>query len=188
VEVVHDKSKYSFDRLQGLAAKWVSTDFYKVCRERHYKNIEPRIFFEKLLVDKNGQIPADYKVHCFRLKDEPPVMYTVQISDRFGPRPRASVYDADWNLLDIRIGNYEQSSTPEPRPENLDAVLDAAAKLSREFDYVRVDLYAPDNTVYFGELTFTPGAGVVPMFPDCADFAWGEFLTRTNVAQSVKSW
>jgi hypothetical protein len=57
VEVVHDKSKYSFDQLQGLAVKWVSTDFYKVCRERHYKNIEPRIFFEKLSSTKTDRSP-----------------------------------------------------------------------------------------------------------------------------------
>jgi hypothetical protein len=38
-----------------------------------------------------------------------------------------------------------------------------AAKLAEDFDYVCVELHVPDNDVFFGELTFTPGAGVLPM-------------------------
>ena len=33
-------------------------------------------------------------------------------------------------------------------------------KLSKPFPLVRVDLYIVDNKVYFGELTFTPAAGL----------------------------
>ena len=51
--------------------------------------------------------------------------------------------------------------------------------LSEDFDYVRVDLYAPDNEVYFGELTFTLGAGVLPFGPDEVDYEWGRLLTST---------
>jgi len=32
-----------------------------------------------------------------------------------------------------------------------------AKKLSEDFDFVRVDFYIHNNTVYLGELTFTPG-------------------------------
>jgi hypothetical protein len=176
VEIVRDKSMDSFERLRRLAVQWLSTDFYKNARERHYRDIEPRLFFETLLLDKRDQIPADYKVHCFRREPGRPVMYIVQISDRFGRYPRGNVYDVDWNHLDVTIGHYARSAAPEPPPENLDAVLEAAETLSQGFDYVRVDLYAPDSALYFGELTFTPGAGVVPMFPDRVDFEWGELF------------
>lgn len=176
VEIVHDKSKVDFEELQQLSALWLSTNFYKNARERHYKNIEPRLFFEALLLDKRGKIPADYKVHCFGRKAGVPKMYIVHISDRFGHAPRGNVYDVDWNHLDVTIGEYARSATPEPRPDNLCEVLGVAEVLSRGFDYVRVDLYAPDNAIYFGELTFTPGAGVVPMFPDQIDFEWGKLF------------
>ena len=53
------------------------------------------------------------------------------------------------------------------------------SQLSEDFDYVRVDLYAPDNEVYFAELTFTPGAGVLPFAPDKVDYEWGRLLTST---------
>ncbi|WP_245253612.1 ATP-grasp fold amidoligase family protein [Paraburkholderia sp. LEh10] len=176
VEIVRDKSKVSYEHLKRLADRWLATEFYHVSRERHYKEIEPRLFFEKLLLDSSGQVPADYKVHCFRREGRRPVMYIVQISDRFGPLPRGNVYDVDWNYLDVTIGEYARSATPEPPPPNLSDILQAADKLSRDFDYVRVDLYAPDNALFFGELTFTPGAGVVPMFPDRVDFEWGGLI------------
>jgi hypothetical protein len=176
VEIVRDKSKVSYEHLKKLADRWLAMEFYHVSRERHYKEIQPRLFFEKLLLDSAGQVPADYKVHVFRREGMRPVMYIVQISDRFGPIPRGNVYDVDWNYLDVTIGDYARSPTPEPPPPNLSKILEAADKLSRDFDYVRVDLYAPDNALFFGELTFTPGAGVVPMFPDQVDFEWGGLI------------
>jgi hypothetical protein len=176
VEIVRDKSKVNYEHLKNLADRWLATEYYHVSRERHYKEIEPRLFFEKLLLDSSGQVPADYKVHVFRRQGTRPVMYVVQISDRFGPSPRGNVYDVDWNHLDVTIGEYARSAIPEPPPSNLSELLGAADELSRDFDYVRVDLYAPDNALFFGELTFTPGAGVVPMFPDQVDFEWGELI------------
>ncbi|CAB3807806.1 hypothetical protein LMG27177_06416 [Paraburkholderia fynbosensis] len=177
VEIVWDKSQRTFEDLQLLANRWTSTDFYKIARERHYREIQPRIFFEDLLLDERGQIPADYKVHCFGGRPGRPMMFIVVISDRFGSDTRGDVYDVQWNHLDVGIGPYARSTTPQPPPENLESILETAVVLSEDFNYVRVDLYAPDNDVYFGELTFTPGAGVVPTRPDRVDFEWGRLLT-----------
>ncbi|MDR7003254.1 ATP-grasp fold amidoligase family protein [Paraburkholderia strydomiana] len=177
VEIVQDKSKVTFDGLRTMANRWMSTDFYLIARERHYRQIRPRIFFEELLLDEHRQIPADYKVHCFGGKSGRPMMYIVVISDRFGNNTHGDVFDVHWNHLDVGIGPYARSTTPPPPPENLNSILDMAAVLAEDFNYVRVDLYAPGNAVYFGELTFTPGAGVVPMRPDRVDFEWGRLLT-----------
>jgi hypothetical protein len=182
VEIVRNKSETSFDRLHQLAARWLATDFYWIARERHYLKMKPRIFFEHLLLDRRGQIPADFKVHCFGGRPGRPVMYILVISDRFGNTTHGDVYDVDWNHLDIAIGYYKRSATPAPRPENLQSVLAVAATLCEDFDYVRVDLYAPDNKVYFGELTFTPGAGVLPFTPDRIDYDWGRLLMSGSSA------
>ncbi|WP_434111014.1 ATP-grasp fold amidoligase family protein [Paraburkholderia caffeinilytica] len=177
VEVVRNKSETSFKTLQLLAARWLSTDFYYIARERHYRTIKPRIFFEQLLLDQSGQIPADYKLHCFGGRPGRPVIYILVISDRFGSATHGDVYDVDWNHLDVAIGYYKRSAAPAPRPKNLESVLDTAVTLCEDFDYVRVDLYAPDNQVFFGELTFTPGAGVLPFTPDSIDYEWGRLLS-----------
>ncbi|WP_245763338.1 ATP-grasp fold amidoligase family protein [Paraburkholderia diazotrophica] len=178
VEIVRDKSTTSFEKLKELADRWLSTSFYRVARERHYQSIEPRIFFEKLLLDKQGQIPADFKLHCFGGRTGRPIMYTLLISDRFGNDTHGDVFDENWNVMDVMIGPYTRSPVPPPRPKHFDAVLQAATRLCEDFDYVRVDLYAPDDEVYFGELTFTPGAGVLPFTPDHIDYEWGKLLNR----------
>lgn len=176
VEVVRDKSQTSFEKLRQLAGQWLQTDFYQVSRERHYSGIKPQIFFEQLLLDTRGKVPADYKVHCFRRNGERPVMYISVVSDRFGLSTRGDIFDAQWNRLDFVIGYYPRSEKPPAAPPNLAAILDTASTLSEGFDYVRVDLYAPSDEIYFGELTFTPGAGVLPFVPDQIDYEWGRLL------------
>jgi hypothetical protein len=177
VKLVHDKSQTSFEELDALAQQWLVTDFYRVMRERHYRTIQPKIFFEELLLEPSGVVPADFKIHCFFNEGaQEPTIYIALISDRFAAHPRGDMYDADWNRLDIAIGHYPRSETPLPRPHNFDELLTVATRLAQDFDYVRVDLYAPGDKIYFGELTFTPGAGVFPMFPDRVDFEWGRLM------------
>lgn len=180
VKLVRSKSETSFEELKQLEEKWLSTDFYWVDRERHYREIKPRIFFETLLLDRDGHIPADFKVHCFSGNLRKPVMYILVITDRFGSNTRGDVYDASWNRMEIAIGPYKRSDHLLARPENLDALLKAAATLASDFEYVRVDLYAFDNRLYFGELTFTPGGGVLPFTPDRIDYEWGKLLSAAR--------
>ncbi|CAB3785311.1 D-inositol-3-phosphate glycosyltransferase [Paraburkholderia fynbosensis] len=180
VKIVRDKSATSFEELKQLEEKWLSTDFYWIDRERHYREIKPRIFFETLLLDRDGNIPADFKIHCFSGNLRKPVMYILVISDRFGSNTRGDVYDASWNRMEIAIGPYKRSDQGLARPSNLNALLKAAATLASDFEYVRVDLYAFDNRLYFGELTFTPGAGVLPFTPDRVDYEWGELLSAAR--------
>lgn len=176
VKVVTDKSATSFEALQELANHWLSLDFYKIGREKHYRPIKPHILFEQLLRDESGNVPPDYKLQCFGAKSGRLVIYILVISDRFGADTRGDLYDVNWNHLDVAIGEYKPSAKPPPRPDNLDAIVDAAVKLSADFDYVRVDLYSPGNQIYFGELTFTPGAGVLPFMPDRIDYEWGSLI------------
>jgi hypothetical protein len=107
-------------------------------------------------------------------------MYILVISDRFGNNTRGDVYDASWSRMEIAIGPYKRSDDRLVRPPNLDALLQAAATLASDFEYVRVDLYAFDNRLYFGELTFTPGAGVLPFTPDRVDYEWGKLLSAAR--------
>ncbi|KIG07608.1 ATP-grasp fold amidoligase family protein [Caballeronia concitans] len=176
VKVVRDKSTTSFEELSQLAQEWLTTDFYRIARERHYRAIKPRIFFEELLLDDTGTVPPDLKFHVFNEKSGKQTIYILVISDRFGAIPHGDTFDANWNVQNIRFGHYKPSETPVPRPENLDALLETAGALARDFEYVRVDLYSLRDKIYFGELTFTPGAGVLRMQPDSVDYEWGRML------------
>lgn len=175
VKVVWDKSQTSFDELSRLANQWLAVDFYRASRERHYRAIVPRIYFEQILVDRNGKIPADIKMNVFGNGPDGPVIYTGIISDRFGA-PRHDLYDDKWKRLDIALGEYPQSVADIPRPSNWEQLVDVATRLTEGLGYVRVDLYTPDDEIYFGELTFTPGAGVFPFSPDRHDHEWGRLI------------
>jgi hypothetical protein len=68
-------------------------------------------------------------------------------------------------------------------------MLSVAASLAKDFEYVRVDLYTVNDRIYFGELTFTPGAGVFPMEPEDMDYQWGRLMSQSlfdNGAHSPK--
>jgi hypothetical protein len=175
VEVVRSKAGTSYEALRQLADRWMATNFYDTCRERHYRGLRPRIYFEHLLQDADGRIPADIKLHCFCRHEGAPEIYAAVISDRFG-EARGDFFDARWNPLDIAVGDYPRSVVPQAAPTQLDGLLEVAARLSDGFDYVRVDLYALGDRIYFGELTFTPGAGVFPFTPDRVDLEWGRLL------------
>ena len=46
------------------------------------------------------------------------------------------------------------------KPKNFPEMVDVARLLSAHIDFVRVDLYNIDGTIYFGEMTFTPASGL----------------------------
>jgi hypothetical protein len=175
VEVVRDKCSTSFETLRRLAEQWLSINFYHASRERHYRHIKPRLYFEELLLDHSGKVPADLKFHCFGSRYGRPTVYAAVISDRFGD-PRADIFDEQWNCLDIAVGDYQRSDSPPPRPRDLPSLIEVATLLSNEFNYVRADLYVLNDRIYFGELTFTPGAGVFRFIPDSADYEWGRLF------------
>jgi hypothetical protein len=176
VKVVEDKQMTSFEELSALATQWLTTDFYRVARERHYRAIKHRIFFETLLLDEHGAVPADFKIYIFKDESGRKTVFIAVISDRFREHPRGDFYDTEWNPLEIGIGRFERSKSPNPRPENPQLLLDIAERLAEEFQFVRVDLYSPQGRVYFGELTFTPGAGVSQLRPASVDYEWGRYL------------
>jgi hypothetical protein len=185
VKVVWNKADVSFAELRQLANQWLSTDFYIASRERHYRPITPRIYFEKLLLDRSGRVPPDYKINIFDREQGEPVIYTGVVSDRFGT-PRHDFYDTQWNRLNIAAAGYPCSEDPAARLPNWEEVLGVAARLSEGLGYVRVDLYAYDDEIFFGELTFTPDAGVTRFSQDSFDYEWGQLIKTMPSSRAAR--
>jgi hypothetical protein len=172
-EFVRENDNRSAEYLRKKAQYWLSQNFYRFRRERHYKEIPPRIMFEELLTD-GGLQPKDYKIHCFRRGNI--LTQIIQVhSDRFGDH-KVNFYAADWS--DISLSHGYKSLPPKqlPPPENLEEMLYVARSLSVDLNYVRVDLYSLRGRVYFGEMTFTPGAGLMRFNPICADKQWASLF------------
>ncbi|MBI2055006.1 MAG: hypothetical protein HYT39_02825 [Candidatus Sungbacteria bacterium] len=137
-----------------------------------YKKIKKRMFvIEKLLKDANGGILKDYKFHMIHGK-----CAFIQVDyDRFSSHSR-SLYDSNWNFIKTTL-KYKQGPITS-RPYELGKMLLLAAKLSKGFDYIRVDLYNIGDRIYFGELTQYPGSGVERFTPQSFDFELGKYWTN----------
>lgn len=123
--------------------------------EYHYSFIEPKIICEEYLDDKKNKLPLDYKFYCYNGKVE-----CILMCSNRDKQLKLDYYDLDWNYLDYAKEEY-RSNKKYDKPDCLKEMIDIASDLSKGFEFVRVDLYSLNGKIYFGELTFTPAAGLV---------------------------
>ncbi|MDO6444978.1 ATP-grasp fold amidoligase family protein [Colwellia sp. 1_MG-2023] len=169
VYIIKDKSVQNFSEIQESLKYQLRKNFYHSFREKQYKNIKPCIIVEKFMQDENGDIPKDFKIHCFNGQPT----YIQVDTGRYVDQKRV-IYDIEWNYVDIKW--KENKGDELERPLTLDKMVEKASLLSKKFLYVRVDFYEVDGHLYFGELTFTPGGGS-QMFENIeVDKLWGSKL------------
>ena len=133
------------------------------------------------MVNANGELPMDFKIHCFHGKVE-----VIQVDiDRFTNHKR-NFYDASWNLLPFSWSLWKDvkplwdTGRNIEKPNNLDEMIIVAEKLSEAFKYVRIDLYDFDNRIYFGEITFHHGSGMETIFPKEWNYKLGDLLNLND--------
>ena len=73
--------------------------------------------------------------------------------------------------------NSGNSTNRKARPNNLSDMIKLAEKLASDFDYVRIDLYSFQDSIYFGEITLHPYGGMNRFIPDHYDLHYGQKLT-----------
>lgn len=140
-------------------------------REWPYMQAKPVIIVEKLLEDSSriNNMPNDYKIFCYNGKPS----YVICISDRYSDQCNHLVYDTEWKKVNVASEGARLEEDIE-RPENLQDMLEIAAKLSEDFPFARIDLYSVKGNIYFGEITFYPWSGYMEFEPDEFDFVLGE--------------
>lgn len=133
---------------------WMRTDYLHLL-EFHYKPIPKKIFIEPYLANgPDGLI--DYKFWCFNGR---PVFYGVNAGHGHGA---ITYYDLNGAPFSIQRADYqEESACKWERPAAFNQMVEYAKKLSADFKFVRVDFYAVNGRIYFGELTFIPGGGYI---------------------------
>lgn len=146
--------------------KWLRKNYYFSNREVQYRKVQPCIFIEPFIVENDSEWPLDYRFWCFGGKPE-----AIQVDDNaHGINP---FYDVEWNRLPFSYRNYDFNGDI-PKPRKLREMIELATRLSDGFDFVRVDLYNANERIIFGEMTFTPVAGMVHFKPVCWDRILGE--------------
>ena len=127
---------------------WFELNYYRINREANYKLLCPKIIIEPLIFESSNV--EDYKIFCCRGE---PRMIQVDLDRRSGHKRK--YFDAHWRELDFSI-KYPRADRTLAKPENLTEMLAVAAKLSRNFWFVRVDLYSNGSQLLVGELTHCP--------------------------------
>lgn len=154
--VCSDKSTFDIKQAVKTLKKWGKKQYHLQCSELHYKYAPKKIVCEKYLETKQGFFPRDYRIYCGN--GEPKLLYVSQHIP--GKSDMVRVFtDLDWNVLDIG-DSMKYKDFIQNKPVCFNEMLECCRKLSRDFQFVRVDLYDYNNTVIFGEMTFTPGACV----------------------------
>lgn len=165
------KDKATFDKTN--AAKqlnvWLKEDFAAFNVELHYGAIKPRrIICEEYL----GDVIIDYKFFCFN--GEPKFFYVSSdlVHDR---QAEIGFFNIDGSKMPMVREDYKDIGNIK-MPECLPEMIEVAKNLSREFPFVRVDFFLVGDTYKFAELTFTPGACMMPLNPKKYDVEWGGML------------
>jgi len=117
-----------------------------------YSFVPPRLLVEEFLGGADGAIPHDYKFFVFHGR----CRYVQVDTGRFGPHTQ------DFFL---------------PTWERLTDMIAIAERLGRDTDFVRVDLYALDDRIVFGEMTNYPAGGNSPFFPASFNAEFGSHWT-----------
>ena len=156
--ICDNKSEFNIPKALKKLKKLKNINYGIATTEFQYIYVERKIFAEKFL-DKNL---IDYKIFCFN--GEPKF---IQVRKRLNNTNNTYLhnhYNENWELTEIESGIPGYIREPNiniKKPKNLKLMLKYARLLSREFVFVRVDLYEYEDKVYLGELTFTPTNGFV---------------------------
>lgn len=155
VFICRDKSTFDLNKAKIILNKQMSRSFSYNCFEYHYDYIEPCIIAEELLEDSQNEVLIDYKFYCFDGKTEDLLVCTGRNIDL-----KLDDYDINWNKREFSYDEY-MSEDKLKKPKNFEKMVEIAEKLSENHTFVRIDLYNIDGKIYFGEYTFTPGAGII---------------------------
>ncbi len=174
--VVRDKTAVDIAAIRTQLHGWMTSNYFLLHREPQYRTIVPKLVVEPLLLDASGNLPVDYKFHCFHGRVE-----FVQVDLDRHTQHKRNFYDRHWELQPFNISptgpdggpRYPNGPQVEP-PKPLPILIEIAEKLAAPFDHVRVDLYLVSNRILFGELTFLHEGANAPFFPRKWDRIWGD--------------
>ena len=167
--IVRDKDTTDWGTVLRELRTRLNTKYGVRTNEYWYDRILPAVLLEEKLNDDVYDVPLDFKFFVFH-----GTVQVVQVIHRAG-RARQRFFTRTWHPLSVRRPSVEEFGIiPEPR--QLRHMIEIAEVLGADFDFVRVDLYAPnDEYVKFGEMTFAPAAGRKRFIPHTFDWELGSY-------------
>lgn len=159
--VVTDKSRLNIPATRRLLKQWMRSNGHLEKAEMQYAAIPKKILAERFIEPEDGLAPADYKIYCCNGK---PAYVMVCLGRGEDVKPKFYYFDVEGRLQ--RELTADGLSAPADfrydKPAGWDEMIRYSEVLSAPFPFVRADFYLEKGRVIFGELTFTPGAGLDP--------------------------
>jgi hypothetical protein len=154
--IIQDGTKIiTQDEIIKMCNRWLHAKFLRCYGEWFYGVEKPRVIVEDFIESQDDVQLRDYKVFCFN-----GIPRIIRIdTDRF-TNHQMDFFDVEWNRIDgVGFVGYPISGRNFAKPDCLADLLKYAGILSKPFYHARVDFYIVGNRIYFGEITFTNGAG-----------------------------
>lgn len=176
------KDKRLFDKKAATKQlnHWLKEDFSAFNVELHYGKIRSRkIICEEFL----GEKLIDYKFFCFH--GEPKFFYVSSdlVHDR---QAQMGFFEMNGNKIPLIRNDYADIGAIE-LPNCYSEMVEEARNLAREFPFVRVDFFFDGESFKFAELTFTPGAAMMPFNPPEYDLKFGDMLNIDDLLKKGKN-
>jgi len=182
--LVTDKTTLNIKKTVRQLNKWLREDYGMFVAEPHYTKLRGRgrIVCEKYLEGET----LDYKFFIFN--GEPKFMH---------------VSKGCLEKLEVKHSYFDEFGNPAPfgrvgRPKienfkmsyKFDQLKELSIKLAKDFPFVRVDWLLVDGEIYFSELTFTPGGGLIKFDPPEFNKVLGDclYLPTPKVIISLTSF
>ncbi|MFI7579651.1 ATP-grasp fold amidoligase family protein [Kocuria kalidii] len=147
--------------------RWRADDAHRIYGEWHYSRSRPGFLLEQRIPTRDGASPDDYRFFVFGGR-----VHVVQVDTPRVAKVQRRFYTRDWAPLDVRLTGMDLAAAVPP-PPTLGRMVELAERIGAAYDFIRVDLYDADGTVWFGELTPTPGGGLPPFDPPEFDLELG---------------
>jgi hypothetical protein len=163
VALVRERAALDRPALIALCEQWLRRSYYSISHEWVYKHAAPRIHVEEFVEDEHPGAPFDYKFFVFG-----GAAAMIQVDAGRFTKLRRALYTCDWQRLDARM-RVDPLLAPVPRPPRLDEMIEAAERLARGFDFLRVDCLISAGRFFVNELSATPGRGLCPFEPIAFD-------------------
>lgn len=164
--ICHDKSK--LNKAAAISTLHKAIEDGKHSLEPQYRYITPRVYAEELIDTGDGSLPIDYKFTCIGGE-----IVDVFVAVDRETNTKYCTMDTNWQQLPYIKKSYCPDHTP-PRPKCLEEMISVAKTLSKDFDFVRVDLYEYRDKPYISELTFFPWGGMLYGYTNEAIKNYGE--------------
>ena len=151
--IIIEDGKFNKEKIIDTCKKWLKIPYGLDRLEWAYRPIKRKILVEQLLRD-DATIPKEFKFHIFHGKCK-----LIALVNNIMNNTTISFFDENWNILPVKKTTHPQGSKIE-RPKNFKKMLTLAERLSKPFDYVRMDLYSLKGKIFIGELTHYPASGM----------------------------